>query len=79
MQVVVYTRAGDKNSQRVKELLEDKRVAFEEEVFGEGRRNGDLKRMGIEVGELPLTVVDGVAIRGMDRARIEQAIGWIGF
>ncbi len=80
MEVVVYTRPGDKDSLRVKELLEDQRVSFEEHVYAGGRLNGrDLKGLGIELGDLPLTVVDGVPIKGMDRARIEQAIGWIGF
>lgn len=71
MDVVVYTQPGDENSRRIKELLSNIGVTFEEQVCADGKVDGRT--------QVPLTVVDGVAIPGMNRARIEQAIGWVGF
>lgn len=80
MEVVVYTRPGDEHSRRIKELLSDKGVDFEEHVCASGKLDGkQLRGLDIAVGDVPLTVVDGVVIRGMNRAGIEQAIGWVGF
>lgn len=80
MEVVVYTRPGDEDSRRIKELLSDKGVDFEEHVCADGKLDGkELRRLDIAVSSVPLTVVDGVVIPGMNRARIEQAIGWVGF
>lgn len=80
MEVVVYTRPGDEDSLRIKELLSDKGVAFEEHICADGKLDGkELRSLDIAVSQLPMTVVDGVAIPGMNRARIEQAIGWVGF
>jgi len=79
MEVVVYTRPGCDQSRRIKDLLSEKGVAFEEHVCNNGKvDNADLRSLGIDVTEVPMTVVDGVAIAGMNRPRIEQAIGWIG-
>ena len=80
MEVVVYTRPGDEDSRRIKELLSDKGVEFEEHVCADGKLDGkDLRTLDIEVRQVPLTVIDGVPIAGLQQAQIEQAIGWIGF
>ena len=80
MDVVVYTQPGNEDSRRIKELLSDIGVAFEERVCADGKVDSKaLRRLDIAVSQVPLTVVDGVAIQGMNRARIEQAIGWVGF
>jgi glutaredoxin len=80
MEVVVYTRPGDEDSRRIKELLSDKGVEFEEHVCADGKLDGkELRSLDIAVSQVPLTVVDGVVIPGMNRAGIEQAIGWVGF
>ncbi len=80
MEVIVYTRPGCENSRRIKEILTDKGVEYQEHVCADGKLDGrDLRHLDIDVQQVPLTVVDGVAIPGMNRARIEQAIGWVGF
>ncbi len=80
MEVVVYTRPGDEDSRRIKELLSDIGVAFEEHICADGKLDRkELRSLDIGATQVPLTVVDGVAIQGMNRARIEQAIGWVGF
>jgi glutaredoxin len=80
MNVVVYTQPGDENSKRIKELLSGIGVDFEEHVCADGKVDGkELRSLDIAVSQVPLTVVDGVAIPGMNRARIEQAVGWVGF
>lgn len=80
MEVIVYTRPDCESSRRIKEILVDRGVAFQEHVCADGKLDGkDLRHLDIEVNEVPLTVIDGVPIAGMNRARIEQAIGWIGF
>jgi hypothetical protein len=49
-------------------------------VCADGKLDGnDLRTLDIEVKQVPLTVIDGVAIAGLQQAQIEQAIGWIGF
>ena len=80
MEVVVYTKPGCDNSQRIKQLLEDRGVEFQEHICADGKLDpAKLNGVQIEAGEVPVTVIDGVAIAGMDRAQIEQAIGWVGF
>jgi glutaredoxin len=80
MNVVVYTQPGDENSKRIKELLSGIGVDFEEHVCADGKVDGkELRSLDIAVSQVPLTVVDGVVIPGMNRARIEQAVGWVGF
>jgi glutaredoxin len=80
MEVVVYTRPDCENSRRIKEILTDCGVAFQEHVCADGKLDGkDLRNLDIDVEEVPLTVIDGVPIAGLQRAQIEQAIGWIGF
>ncbi len=80
MEVIVYTRPGCEHSRRIKELLAEKGVAFQEHVCADGKvDNRDLRQFEIDVSQVPLTVVDGVAIPGLNRPRIEQAIGWVGF
>jgi glutaredoxin len=80
MEVIVYTRPDCESSRRIKEILEDRGVEFQEHICADGKLDGkDLRHLDIEVNQVPLTVVDGVPIAGMDRAQIEQAIGWIGF
>jgi glutaredoxin len=80
MEVIVYTRPDCENSRRIKEILENRGVAFQEHVCADGKLDGkDLRNLDIEVRQVPLTVVDGVAIAGLQQAKIEQAIGWIGF
>ncbi len=80
MNVVVYTQPGDENSKRIKDLLSGIGVDFEEHVCADGKVDGkELRSLDIAVSQVPLTVVDGVAIPGMNRARIEQAVGWVGF
>jgi glutaredoxin len=80
MEVIVYTRPDCESSRRIKEILEDRGVAFQEHICANGKLDGkDFRQLDIEVNEVPLTVIDGVPIAGMNRAQIEQAIGWIGF
>lgn len=80
MEVIVYTRPGCEDSRLIKELLAEKGVEFEEHVCANGKLDGkDLSGLGIDVREVPLTVVDGVPIPGWHRSQIEQAIGWSGF
>lgn len=80
MEVIVYTRPDCDKSRRIKELLVDHGVEFQEHVCADGKLDGrDLRGLEITEPQVPLTVVDGVAIPGMNRSRIEQAIGWIGF
>jgi glutaredoxin len=80
MEVIVYTRPDCESSRRIKEILEDRGVAFQEHICADGKLDGkDFRQLDIEVNEVPLTVIDGVPIAGMNRAQIEQAIGWIGF
>lgn len=80
MEVVVYTRPGCEDSRLIKEILADKGVEFQEHVCANGKLDGkDLSGLGIDVKDVPLTVVDGVPIAGMQRSQIEQAIGWSGF
>ena len=80
MEVVVYTRPDCESSRQIKEILENRGVAFQEHVCADGKLDGkDLRNLDIEVREVPLTVIDGVAIAGLQQAKIEQAIGWIGF
>ena len=80
MEVVVYTRPDCESSKRIKEILSDRGVAFQEHVCADGKLDGkDLRTLDIEFRQVPLTVVDGVPIAGLQQAQIEQAIGWIGF
>jgi glutaredoxin len=80
MEVIVYTRPDCDSSRRIKEILEDRGVEFQEHVCADGKVDGqDLRGLGIDVRDVPLTVIDGVPISGMNRSQIEQAIGWIGF
>jgi glutaredoxin len=80
MEVIVYTRPDCESSRRIKEILENRGVAFQEHVCTDGKLDGkQLTGLDIDVEEVPLTVVDGVPIAGLQQAKIEQAIGWIGF
>lgn len=78
MEVIVYTKPGDEQSMRIKELLAEKGVSFEEHICSDGKVDNRLRALDIEVSQVPLTVVDGVPIPGMNRPKIEQAIGWVG-
>jgi glutaredoxin len=80
MEVIVYTRPDCESSRRIKEILENRGVAFQEHICADGKLDGkDLRNLDIEVRQVPLTVIDGVPIAGLQQAKIEQAIGWIGF
>jgi glutaredoxin len=80
MEVIVYTRPDCEDSRRIKEILADRGVAFQEQVCADGKLDGGaMQDLDIDVEEAPVTVVDGVPIAGLQRAQIEQAIGWIGF
>jgi glutaredoxin len=80
MEVVVYTRPDCESSRRIKEILEDKGVEFQEHICADGKLDGhDLSGLDIDFPQVPLTVIDGVPIAGMKRSQIEQAIGWSGF
>lgn len=80
MEVIVYTRPNDESSRRIKEILADRGVAFQEHICANGKLDGtDLRTLDIDVRQVPLTVIDGVPIAGLQQAQIEQAIGWIGF
>jgi glutaredoxin len=80
MEVIVYTRPNCESSRRIKEILEDRGVTFQEHICADGKLDGrDLRTLDIAVQDVPLTVIDGVAIAGLQQAKIEQAIGWIGF
>ena len=80
MEVIVYTRPDCENSRRIKEILADRGVAFQEHVCADGKLDGKpMPDLDIDVADVPVTVIDGVPIAGLQRAQIEQAIGWIGF
>jgi glutaredoxin len=80
VEVIVYTKPGCESSLRIKEILEDRGVEFQEHVCADGKlESKDLRSLELESGSAPLTVIDGIAIAGMNRAEIEQAIGWVGF
>lgn len=80
MEVIVYTRPDCDSSRRIKEILSDRGVEFQEHVCANGKIDGaDLSKLDIDVKDVPVTVIDGVPIAGLQRAQIEQAIGWIGF
>jgi glutaredoxin len=81
MDVVVYTRPDCENSRRIKEILADRGVTFKEHVLVDGKLEAaELRTMdSIDPSQVPVTVIDGVPITGLQRAEIEQAIGWIGF
>jgi arsenate reductase-like glutaredoxin family protein len=80
MEVIVYTRPDCESSRRIKEILEDRGVTFQEHVCADGKLDGkDLDGIDVNLEDVPLTVVDGVPIAGLQQAKIEQAIGWIGF
>lgn len=80
MEVIVYTRPDCDSSRRIKEILSDRGVSFQEHVCADGKLDGkDLGNLDIDVKDIPLTVIDGVPIAGLQRAEIEQAIGWVGF
>lgn len=80
MEVIVYTRPDCESSRRIKEILTDRGVAFLEHVCADGKLDGkDLRTLDVDVEDVPLTVIDGVPISGLQQAKIEQAIGWIGF
>ena len=80
MEVIVYTRPDCDDSRRIKEILADRGVTFQEHICADGKVDGrDMHGLDIDVNDVPLTVVDGVPIAGLQRAQIEQAIGWIGF
>ncbi len=80
MEVIVYTRPNCESSRRIKEILEDRGVTFQEHICADGKLDGrDLRNLDIEMRSIPLTVIDGVPIAGLQQAQIEQAIGWIGF
>jgi glutaredoxin len=80
MEVIVYTKPGCDSSRRIKEILDDCGVEFQEHVCADGKLDGrDLRGLDVAVESVPLTVIDGVPISGLNRSQIEQAIGWIGF
>jgi glutaredoxin len=80
MEVIVYTRPECDDSRRIKELLDGMGVEFQEHVCADGKLDGqDLSHLDIDVEEVPLTVIDGVPIAGLNRSQIEQAVGWHGF
>ena len=80
MEVIIYTRPDCESSRRIKEILADRGVAFQEHICADGKLDGkDLRNLDIDVREVPLTVIDGIRIAGVQQAQIEQAIGWIGF
>jgi len=80
VEVIVYTKPGCDSSRRIKEILEDRGVEFQEHVCADGKVDSrDLRGLVGEARTVPLTVIDGVPISGMNRAEIEQAIGWVGF
>ena len=80
MDVIVYTRPDCESSRRIKELLADRGVDFKEHVCADGKLEPkELRSLDLGVMDVPVTVIDGVPIAGLQRAEIEQAIGWIGF
>ena len=80
MDVIVYTRPDCESSRRIKELLADRGVDFKEHVCADGKLDAtELRSFDLDVKDAPVTVIDGVPIAGLQRAEIEQAIGWIGF
>jgi len=80
MEVIVYTKPGCDSSRRIKEILEDRGVDFQEHICADGKiERKDPGGLDVAGESVPLTVIDGVPISGMNRAQIEQAIGWVGF
>src|SRR5881398_3246225 len=63
MEVIVYTRPDCESSRRIKEILENRGVAFQEHVCADGKLDGkDLRNLDIDVKDVPLTVVDGLVL-----------------
>jgi glutaredoxin len=79
MEVIVYTRPDCDSSRRIKEILADRGVAFQEHCCADGTEPEDLSKLNLAEKDIPVTVIDGVPIAGLQRAEIEQAIGWVGF
>ncbi|MDI6815926.1 MAG: glutaredoxin family protein [Actinomycetota bacterium] len=58
----------------LKKFLEEKKVEFEEiDLAAEPDKVGELVEVSGQLG-VPVTVIDGQAIVGYDRARLEAAI-----
>ena len=80
MEVIVYTGPDCESSRRIKEILTERGVTFQEQVCPDGKVNGaEMRQLDIDGKDVPVTVIDGVPIAGLQRAEIEQAIGWVGF
>src|SRR5438445_10502268 len=79
MEVIVYTRPDCESSRRIKEILENRGVAFEEHICADGKLDGkDRRNLDIDVRKVHLTVIDGVPIARLHQHKIEKAIGCIG-
>src|SRR2546423_380936 len=56
MEVIVYTRPDCESSRRIKEILEDRGVTFQEHICADGKLDGkDLRTLDIDVRDVPLT------------------------
>ncbi len=75
MDVVVYALRDCRRSAVIKELLAEKGVAYREEPLLDSLVP---RRSTLAAALDPITVINGEAVTGLDRVRIEQLIGWHG-
>jgi len=75
MDVKVYTTGTCPYCVRVKEFLAERNVAFEERRVDEDP-DAYAEFLKLRLGNsVPVTLIDGEAVVGFDRARLEQLIG----
>ena len=78
MDVVLYFRSGSEDSRVIREYLQNLGVAFRSRQVD---RDAGARREWEDLdGEVtPLVVIDRRQIvRGLDRSRLDQLLGWIG-
>ncbi len=78
MDVVVYCKAGCPESQAMRDYLQSLGIAHQvRAVDGDASARTEWEDLDGQI--LPLLVIDRSRIvRGMDRARVDQMVGWIG-
>ena len=73
-QVIVYSTKTCPHCVRAKEYLEDKNVEFEEiDVSEDQEKAREMVDLTGQMG-VPVIVIDGEAIVGFDRAKIQKAL-----
>jgi glutaredoxin len=72
--IVVYTQPGCLFCDKVKAFLRQRGVAFtEKDVMGDEQAFSELEAKGFFA--TPVTVIDGQAVVGFNRARLEALLG----